>query len=186
MKLNLKPMLRGEVTKIDVDFLIHPEAPAGAELEGDAHMSGTITNQGGYMRLEAQVTVPYSGTCARCLENVRGCFSMPFERTVVTEGTLTEEQEEDNIDEYVVLEDGYLDVDEAVREALILCFPMRLLCTEDCPGLCPVCGKTLRNGPCGCVRKEVDPRWAALASLRFDEEDVPPQTDPSSQDNQNR
>lgn len=171
VKLDLRPMLRGEVTRVGVDFLIEPEAPAGVELDGDAHMEGLVTNQGGYMRLEATVTVPYSGTCARCLDAVSGTFVMPFERTVVTEGTLTEEQEEDNVDEYVILEDGFLDVDEAVREALILSFPMRLLCREDCPGLCPVCGKPLRDGDCGCVKKEIDPRWAALASIRFDEDE---------------
>ena len=75
------------------------------------------------------------------------------------------------MDEYLVLNDGMLDADDAVREALILSFPMRLLCSEDCPGLCPVCGKPLREGACGCVTREVDPRWAPLAALRFDDEE---------------
>lgn len=167
MNMDLKPMLRGEVTRIGVDFLIEPEAPAGVTLDGQARIVGSITNQGGYMRLEAEVTMPYTGSCARCLDPVSGVFTIPFDRTVVTEGTLTEEQLEDDIDEYVVLDDGMLDVDDAVREALILCFPMRLLCREDCPGLCPVCGKSLKEGPCGCQTKEIDPRWAALAGIDF-------------------
>ncbi len=177
MNLDLRPILRGDVTRIQVDFLIEPEAPAGVSLDGEAHITGDITNQGGYMRLCAVVSVPYSGMCARCLTPVSGVFTMPFERTVVTEGTLTEEQEEDNVDEYVVLENGMLDVDDAVREALILSFPMRLLCNEDCPGLCPMCGKPLRDGPCGCVRKEIDPRWAVLASLRFDDDKIDEEND---------
>lgn len=171
MNMDLKPMLRGEVTRIDVDFLIEPEAPAGVSLDGEARIQGSITNQGGYMRMEASVTLPYSGACARCLETVKGVFTIPFERTVVTEGTLTEEQLEDDVDEYVVLENGMLDVDDAVREALVLCFPMRLLCREDCPGLCPKCGKPLREGPCGCNTREIDSRWAALADLKFDEDE---------------
>ena len=179
MLLDLKPMLRGEITRLPVDFRIDPEAPVGVELTGDAHFTGEITNQGGYMRLSATVSLPYRGACARCLDEVEDEFVMPFERTVVTEGTLTEEQEEDNVDEYVILQNGMLDVDDAVREALILSFPMRLVCREDCPGLCPKCGKPLRDGACGCTTKEIDPRWAVLASLRFDEDESEAETEKS-------
>ncbi len=171
MNIDLKPMLRGEITRLPIDFPIEPEAPYGVSFEGDVRVIGEITNQGGYMRLVAIAEIPYSGECARCLTEVSGVYAMPFERTVVTEGTLTEEQEEDNVDEYVILQNGMLDIDDSVREALILSFPMRLLCNEDCPGLCPKCGKPLREGSCGCTTKEVDPRWAVLASLKFDEDE---------------
>ncbi len=171
MKLDLRPMLRGEITRLPLDFPIEPEAPEGVSFVGDVQITGEITNRGGYMRLVATAEIPYTGPCARCLAEVSGTFTMPFERTVVTEGTLTEEQLEDNVDEYVVVEDGILDIDDAVREALILSFPLRLLCREDCPGLCPQCGKPLADGPCGCQKKEIDPRWAILKTLKFDEED---------------
>ena len=171
MNLDLRPMLRGETNRIVVDFLLEPEALDGVVFPEAARVSGEITNRGGYMRLVASAEIPYSGECARCLDPVNGVYVLPFERTVVTEGTLTEEQEEDNVDEFVISEGGFLDIDDAVREALILSFPMRLLCSEDCEGLCPKCGKPKREGACGCVEKEIDPRWAVLASLRFDEED---------------
>ena len=170
MLIDLKPMLRGEVTRMSIDFSIEPEAPYGVSFDGDVRVFGEVTNQGGYMRLVATAEIPYSGTCARCLCEVSDVFTMPFERTVVTEGTLTDEQIEDNVDEYVVLENGMLDVDDSVREALILSFPMRLLCDEDCPGLCSKCGKSLRDGDCGCPKREIDPRWAVLASIKFVEE----------------
>lgn len=171
MNLDLRPMLRGEINRISIDFLLEPEALDGVVFTEQAHVSGEITNRGGYMRLVAVAEIPYRGECARCLDPVSGIFSLPFERTVVTEGTLTEEQEEDNVDEFVILKNGILDIDDTVRESLILSFPMRLLCEEDCPGLCPKCGKPRREGACGCPEKEPDPRWAVLASLRFDEED---------------
>lgn len=171
MNLDVRPMLRGEITRLPLDFPVTPDAPAGVTFEGDVHIYGEITNQGGYMRLEATAEIPYSGSCARCLAPVSGVFTMPFERTVVTEGTLTEEQLEDNVDEYVIVENGFLDIDDSVREALILSFPMRLLCEDDCPGLCSKCGKSLRDGACGCITKEIDPRWAVLASLKFDEDE---------------
>ncbi len=171
MHLDLRPMLRGETNRIEIDFLLDPEALGGVEFPEQARVNGEITNRGGYMRLEASAQIPYRGVCARCLDPVSDVYVLPFERTVVTEGTLTEEQEEDNVDEFVIIQGGFLDIDDAVREALILSFPMRLLCSEDCPGLCPKCGKPKREGSCGCSDKEIDPRWAVLASLRFDEED---------------
>ena len=169
MNLDLRPMLRGETNHIQMDFLLEPDALFGVEFKDSIHVLGEVTNQGGYMRLVATADVPYAGECARCLDPVSGVFSMPFERTVVTEGTLTEEQEEENVDEFVILQSGMLDIDDAVRESLMLSFPMRLLCDEDCLGLCPKCGKPRREGACGCPEKEVDPRWAVLASLTFDE-----------------
>ena len=171
MNLDLRPMLRGETNHIQMDFLLEPDALFGVEFKDSIHVLGEVTNQGGYMRLVATADVPYAGECARCLDPVNGVFSMPFERTVVTEGTLTEEQEEENVDEFVILQNGMLDIDDAVRESLMLSFPMRLLCDEDCLGLCPKCGKPRREGACGCPEKEVDPRWAVLASLTFDEDE---------------
>ena len=165
MNIDLKPMLRGEITRMPIDFPIEPEAPYGVRFEGDVRVVGEITNQGGYMRLIAAAEIPYSGVCARCLGEVSGVYTMPFERTVVTEGTLTEEQEEDNVDEYVILQNGMLDIDDSVRESLILTFPMRLLCEDDCPGLCPKCGKPKRLGDCGCPTFEPDPRLAVLKQL---------------------
>ena len=62
-----------------------------------------------------------------------------------------------------------LDVDEPLCEELLLGFPSRLLCSEDCEGLCPKCGKPKREGDCGCVLKEIDPRLAVLKNF-FDKD----------------
>ncbi len=185
MTLDLRPILRGEITRMPLDFPVTVESPDGAPLisgvtfTGDLRLWGEITNRGGYMRLVATVELPYAASCARCLTEITDVFTMPFERTVVTEGTLTEEQLEDNIDEYVVTQDGFLSIDDAVCEALLLSFPLRFLCREDCPGLCPQCGKPLSDGPCGCTKKEIDPRWAILSTLRFDEDDDQSDSDPT-------
>ena len=72
MIMDLKPMLRGEVTRLAIDLSIEPEAPYGVSFDGDVHVTGEVTNQGGYMRLVAAAEIPYSGVCARCLSDVRG------------------------------------------------------------------------------------------------------------------
>ncbi len=68
-----------------------------------------------------------------------------------------------------VYEGDAVDLDELVREQILLALPTRTLCREECKGLCPECGANLNAGECDCAQKEIDPRWAALADLKKDE-----------------
>lgn len=168
MIVDVSPLLRGEVNRLEIDYMLSPEQLDGIRFDSDAHVTGSITDNAGYMRLRLHADLNYHGECARCLAPVDGVFSLDFERTAVTEGTMSQEELDERIDEYVALQNGELDVDESLREELMLCFPTRLLCSEDCPGLCPRCGKPKRDGDCGCTGKEIDPRLAILKTF-FDE-----------------
>ena len=164
MVVDVAPLLRGEVKKIDIDYILSTEQIDGVSFE-DAHVVGVLTDNSGYMRLKLQATLFYHGECARCLAPVDGVFSLDFERTVAAEGTIDEERLEELEDEYVELQGHELSVDDALLEELALSFPMRLLCSEDCEGLCPKCGKPKREGDCGCPKKEIDPRLAVFAKF---------------------
>lgn len=165
MTIDVKPLLRGEVNCIKLDYKLPVEAD-GVRFDEDAHVVGEITDRAGYMRLVLKLSVPYVAECARCLDEVSGVFEEDFERTVVTNGSISDEQLDESVDEYAVLsENGELDVDEEVAETIVLGFPKKVLCDEECPGLCPVCGKRKKEGDCGCVTKEIDPRLAVLKKL---------------------
>jgi len=170
MILDAGPLLRGEVKRIDIDYMLSPEPLDGVVFQADARVTGALTDRAGYMCLHLQASLPYVGACARCLCDVKGEFVLDFERTVVAEGTLSEEQLDEHFDEYAVLDGCELNVDEQLLEELILGFPTKLLCEDDCQGLCPKCGKPRREGDCGCPTKEIDPRWAVLKTF-FDEEE---------------
>lgn len=165
MVVDVGSLLRGEVHNIDIDYMLAPEALWGVEFESDARVTGVLTDNAGYMRLVLRAQLKYHGECARCLAPVSGVFSLDFERTVVAEGVLTEQQLEERFDEYLVLHGSELDIDEPLSEELALAFPKKLLCSEDCQGLCPRCGKPRREGDCGCPQREPDPRLAILATL---------------------
>jgi uncharacterized protein len=166
MTLDIKPMLRGEVKRIAVDYTLKPEEMYGVTFEDELHAKGEVTDSAGYMRLTLTVSVPYTAECARCLDKVSGEFSEVFERTVVPKGAVDEDKLLDSVDEYAVLdEDGMLNVDDEILETLVLMFPKKILCSEDCEGLCPKCGKPKKDGDCGCVLKEIDPRLAVLKKL---------------------
>lgn len=170
MILDLRPLLRGEVDHMDIDYALTPDPIEDITFDSDAHVTGRITDNARYMRLTLRAEVGYKGECARCLDPVSGNFTVDFERTVCEEGSLTDENvrlddEDVYSDGYAIVRDGKLDVDEELREELLLNFPSRLLCSEDCPGLCPKCGKPRRLGDCGCPEKEIDPRLAVLKTL---------------------
>ncbi len=170
MILDLRPLLRGEADHIDIDYYLTPDSIDDISFDSDAHVFGKITDNAGYMRLTLTAELSYKGQCARCLDEVSGSFCIDFERSVCDEGTLSEEKskaDEDDVysDGYAVIHDGMLDIDEELREELVLSFPSRLLCSEECEGLCPMCGKPKREGDCGCHKKEIDPRLSVLATL---------------------
>lgn len=175
MTLDLRKLLSGECGKIEIDYELLLDSGDVGSGRGDvsfpscAKVTGCITNDAGYMPLTLTVSVDYVGSCARCLKDVTGRFDFTFERTVTTKGTL-ENVGEDDTDDYLVVEDGRLDIDAQLREELELLFPYKLLCDEDCRGLCPKCGKDLNEGDCGCDFHEIDPRFAVLQQL-LDEAD---------------
>ena len=123
-----------------------------------------------------RASIPYRQpvACTRCLK--------PLESPVKEEATLLLEVgrgpeatgelqlEMEDLDT-VNLEDTTLDTRPILGEQVQLNIPMRALCREDCPGLCPVCGADLADGDCGCVKETADPRWAALSSLRSTSDD---------------
>ena len=172
MKLDLRALLAGEYRTLPVLFDLELGESRNNQFSGltdirfdtPLHVEGTITNTSGYIRMLLTLSVSYTAPCARCLEDVSGSFSFDVERTVVTQAMAADLTEE-RIDELVVVEDGFLSLDELLTECLELSLPFRFLCSEDCKGLCPRCGKNLNEGPCDCEEKEVDPRLEPLRRL---------------------
>ena len=175
MVLNISSLLAGEKNKIDIDYMLSVSTDdmsgvvnlSGVSFPTPARVTGVITDSAGYMRMKLSVTLPYVALCARCARDVEGEFAIDFERTVVPEGMIedAEEKEED----FVVAENGMLDIDRQLSEILLLDFPTRVLCSEDCKGLCHKCGKDLNEGDCDCPKVDVNPAFAKLLSM-FDEE----------------
>ena len=88
-------------------------------------------------------------------------LEMPFFHVLVSE--LSDEEDEDG--QFVLVPDESLDLEQLLTEDILLDVPSKFLCSPDCKGLCPVCGKNLNQGDCGCKQDTVDPRLAILKSL---------------------
>ena len=97
--------------------------------------------------------------CDRCGEQITGEQSKTFEHRLVQ--TLVDETNDD----YIETPDFTLELDEVVISDIILNYPQKFLCKEDCKGVCQHCGKNLNEGDCGCNKKSIDPRLEILKQL---------------------
>ena len=122
--------------------------------------SGTVRNTAGVLVMKGEITTCIHGICDRCAAEFDREMALPIDAVLVTELA-----NEENEDEWVfTLEGDSADLDDIVRTIFVLNMDSKLLCSDDCKGMCCRCGKNLNEGPCSC-EKEIDPRLAALKQL---------------------
>ena len=122
--------------------------------------SGTVRNTAGVLVMTGSITTTIHGVCDRCAGDFTSNLDIPIDVVLVTELS-----NEDSEDEWVFpLEGDSADLEDIIRTVFVLNMDSKLLCKEDCKGLCCRCGKNLNDGPCSC-QKELDPRFAALRQL---------------------
>jgi len=138
-------------------FLTLPDLTA-CTMHGPFQVSGYAVNVAGALELRGEVQVDMTCTCDRCMTPFRVEKTLPV--TAYLAETLTDEENPD----IFLLEKGAADLDEIFTTAFLLGLESKVVCSEDCAGLCPICGVNLNEGPCAC-NKEVDPRLAALQQL---------------------
>ena len=121
---------------------------------------GTVRNTAGVLVMTGDINTRIHGICDRCAKPFDRDIHFPIDVVLVTEMA-----NEENEDEWVFpLEGDSADLEDIVRTVFVLNLDSKLLCKEDCKGMCCRCGKNLNDGPCNC-QKELDPRFAALKQL---------------------
>ena len=142
---------------VDLSDLLYGECKPVSE---PVCASGMVRNTAGVLVMTGSIETTIHGVCDRCATDFDQQVTFPIDVVLVTELS-----NEENEDEWVFpLESDSADLDDIVRTVFVLNLDSKLLCSEDCAGLCHRCGKNLNDGPCGC-QKELDPRFAALKQL---------------------
>jgi uncharacterized protein len=100
------------------------------------------------------------GECARCLDPLTDEVEVELGELFAYPDSVTDETTE--ADELPRVVDEYLDLEQTIRDAVVLALPMAPLCRPDCPGLCPGCGEKWADLPADHGHETLDPRWAAL------------------------
>ena len=140
---------------LGVDMLRVPESsPIGLSLRLESVMDGVLVTGTAIAGLE--------GECVRCLTAITDTMTAD-----VQELYLYDDSDPGDDDETSRMEGELIDIEPAVRDAVVLSLPQNPLCTPDCPGLCQECGVRLADDPGHAHEEPIDPRWAALSDLRL-------------------
>lgn len=145
------------ISQIDIDGIF--------PFTSSAEVSATAVNRAGMVTLTLRVVYGYDRPCDRCGVMSGGVYTGLYEHRLV------QQLADDGNDDYIETPDFTLELDDILLSDIILSYPQKFLCREDCKGLCQHCGKNLNEGDCGCEEKAIDPRLEILKQL-MDESNI--------------
>lgn len=149
-----------EDTSISLEFTTVPfmknEYPVLSKEDVKLHVENIGKNK---VRLQGSTSICLGLVCDRCLDQV------PWECKVEFEKEYDKSDENDEWNQESFIEGNNLDLDRLIYEELIPTIPMKVLCSEECKGICPVCGANRNKQDCDCDQSVPDPRMAAIQDI---------------------
>lgn len=142
------------------------KASGRAELVEEHHGKRQVIQD---IRLRGRLSASLELQCARCLEPVGQNVDRKFEllyRPLGTDAGRDELSVTDAEAEIGYYQGQGIQLEDVLREQVLLALPLKAICRENCKGLCPQCGKNLNQEPCSCTVPAEDPRWEALKDIR--------------------
>jgi len=143
------------------------------EVTKPVRISLMVTNNGRILELKGYINTEIEVKCHRCLEPVVIPINAVIEEELVYFADLRyvgDFSEEEVEEKFLVFDNDVFDLTDIFRENIISVLPYRILCTEECRGLCIKCGQNLNIKNCDCNTEEIDPRLEILAKLIGTEE----------------
>ena len=149
MILQLRENFQIEGMHLPVSYEITPEELSevrGYTFAAPVAVSGEFYNRAGIVTLKYTVSCTLDVVCDRCLTELKRDYSYDFSHTVVP----SLQSEGDIYDTYLVAQHDSIDMNETAISDLLLMLPTKMLCREDCKGLCDICGCNLNERTCNC------------------------------------
>lgn len=162
MLLKLKDVFINDGSRFEFDYslpLSELDINGDYPFKSPVRVLGTAVNRAGVVELNVDAVFEYTTRCDRCFVPMTKQMKLSF-----AHGLATELIDEEN-DDYIETPDYTLELDEVVISDILLNLPSKMLCRDDCKGLCPDCGANLNEGDCGCNIQKIDPRLEALKDL---------------------
>ena len=147
--MQLREIFQIEGMHLPVSYEITPEELSevrGYTFAAPVAVSGEFYNRAGIVTLKYTVSCTLDVVCDRCLTELKRDYSYDFSHTVVP----SLQSEGDIYDTYLVAQHDSIDMNETAISDLLLMLPTKMLCREDCKGLCDICGCNLNERTCNC------------------------------------
>lgn len=148
-------------------------ATTGVKTAGRATLVEEHTGDKGTLddiRIAGKLATDLEGLCARCLEPVQYPVKRDFDLLYRPAGSDVDGDKEVELQDRDAAISYYegdgVELQDLLREQMLLEVPIKTVCNEQCKGLCPHCGRNLNTGECECAQTTSDPRWDALKGLK--------------------
>lgn len=138
--------------------------PEGDEVDVDVRLEAVVDG----VLATGTVFADLKGECVRCLDPIEDEVEATFQELYLYDAPELSGDDDEAEDLSVVVEE-HIDLETAIRNAIVLEIPFQPLCSDDCPGLCQECGASLKEDPAHTHEAAIDPRWASLQGLQDDE-----------------
>ncbi|MCI7595540.1 MAG: DUF177 domain-containing protein [Lachnospiraceae bacterium] len=161
--MNLSDFFNREQKKEEQEIAFPILSFGGKELKQSSPFFLVLENKGkGKAKISVKCSLKVCLPCDRCLAPVEVPLVLNFEREVYApDAEMSEEERE----EQQFMKEYELDLEELLREELQLSWPSKVLCSEECKGICSVCGQNLNEGDCECDSFVPDIRLAGLMDI---------------------
>ncbi len=164
MELNLLPILNFDGRKMQI-----AENVALVAVDCDTFrfaapviFEGEATNVSGTIELTGRATAQLELVCDRCTDSFTREIVCKIDEKLKKEDSFSAEEENPD---YITISGTSVDLGEILYTNVFMALPSKTLCSDDCKGLCEVCGKNLNLGDCGCKKDDTDPRFDILDKL---------------------
>ena len=167
MLINLSDVLtsegRSETKEIPLEMTAFTNGTGEFKITDKSPVEFTFTNIGtGKARVEGKCKLSFAAVCDRCLAETPVSMKLSFDRMAFSPDIDAEEEDSD-CRSYM---EGYqFNAEAFVYDEIIVNWPVKILCREDCKGVCPVCGQNLNERECGCDTFVPDPRMAVIKDI---------------------
>jgi uncharacterized protein len=129
-----------------------------------------LKHSDGEIRIQGRYTVEMMAQCDRCLGSARFPLDTAFD-LYYRPASFIARAEEVEIDEGEAeigfYEGSGIELEDILREQVLLALPMQRVCSEDCKGICPLCGKNRNETTCDCKVESLRDHWGALRNLEI-------------------
>ena len=161
--MNLTEVFNQENKVVELQFPFPIKEYNGEIIKNDADVLLKLSNIGkGKVLISGNTNLEFELSCDRCLKPVATIVEIDFTRELFAPELLADEDMKE--DQHFV-EEYELDVEALLKEELQLAWPSKILCDEDCKGICKKCGQNLNDGTCECDDFVPDIRFANLMDI---------------------
>lgn len=159
MKIDISDLIQGGRSVLDMDIRLDEDYISGGSFlqKSPIHLTGKVEWTGKEFILDLLAEATVEEVCDRCTRTFTANLVFP----IWEEMDLPPEQKNKS---------DQLDITELIRDNILVQLPTKTLCSPDCKGLCPVCGKDRNEFDCTCESEQIDPRLSVLNNLLNEDE----------------